>query len=342
MKQFLISDKGQFYKANLHGHSTCSDGKKTPEELKEIYKSAGYAIYAYTDHDLLIDHSELNDEDFLALTATEVEINCPGEKSFSYRPCYHFCFYHEDQHQVALPCFNPIHVFHNRKDLGEKQAYIGTPDYKRNYYKVNEMLAEYAKHGFIAMLNHPTWSKQTMEDYQNLDTSHIFAMEMYNHSSYVMGYEEENSHIYDELLRKGNKLFCTATDDNHNGHPAGSARWDSLGGFVMIKSEELSQKAIVQALKRGDFYASTGPEIREVYVEDNILHVKTSPAAKIYLTTAVRQAKVVYPASPHTALTEASFDLSDIFPGYVRLTVVDDRGRKAWSQPLFGEFSGKQ
>ena len=41
MKQYLFPQEGKFYRANLHCHSTLSDGKRTPEELKEIYKSAG-------------------------------------------------------------------------------------------------------------------------------------------------------------------------------------------------------------------------------------------------------------------------------------------------------------
>ena len=34
MRKYLISNEGSFYKANLHTHSTVSDGRLTPEELK--------------------------------------------------------------------------------------------------------------------------------------------------------------------------------------------------------------------------------------------------------------------------------------------------------------------
>ena len=37
-------------KINFHTHTTCSDGKKTPEEAAEIYKAAGYDAIALTDH----------------------------------------------------------------------------------------------------------------------------------------------------------------------------------------------------------------------------------------------------------------------------------------------------
>lgn len=37
MKKYLIPNEGKFYKANLHMHTTVSDGKMTPEEVKEEY-----------------------------------------------------------------------------------------------------------------------------------------------------------------------------------------------------------------------------------------------------------------------------------------------------------------
>ena len=89
MRKYLIPENGNFYKANLHCHTTFSDGKKTPAEVKELYRSLGYSVVAYTDHDILIAHDELNDENFLALHGFEMEINEPG--SPIKRTC-HLCF----------------------------------------------------------------------------------------------------------------------------------------------------------------------------------------------------------------------------------------------------------
>lgn len=74
MRKYLISEKGKFYKANLHCHSTVSDGRNTPEELRDYYKAHGYQILALTDHELLVDHSDLNAEDFLMFTGYEYAI----------------------------------------------------------------------------------------------------------------------------------------------------------------------------------------------------------------------------------------------------------------------------
>ena len=62
MKTYLLPENGTFYKANLHCHTTISDGRMTPEEVKNAYKEQGYSIVAYTDHDVFIPHPELCEE----------------------------------------------------------------------------------------------------------------------------------------------------------------------------------------------------------------------------------------------------------------------------------------
>jgi predicted metal-dependent phosphoesterase TrpH len=48
-------------KGCLHTHTTCSDGKLTPQELANAYESRGYDFIAFTDHDYLLkpDYREL-------------------------------------------------------------------------------------------------------------------------------------------------------------------------------------------------------------------------------------------------------------------------------------------
>ena len=87
MKKSLFPEKGRFYKANLHNHTVFSDGNETPEEIKEIYRKQGYQIVAYTDHDVMIPHSELTDSEFLALTGVEYEFT---EEQPSFYAMYYF------------------------------------------------------------------------------------------------------------------------------------------------------------------------------------------------------------------------------------------------------------
>ena len=74
MRKYLLPESGNFYKANLHCHSTLSDGRLTPEQLKKAYMDKGYSIIAYTDHDIMLDHSDLAEENFLPLRSYEMEI----------------------------------------------------------------------------------------------------------------------------------------------------------------------------------------------------------------------------------------------------------------------------
>ena len=93
MKKYLLPESGNFYKANLHCHSTVSDGKWTPEQIKQNYMAQGYSVVAYTDHDVMVPHHELSDESFLALTGYEMEINEPKDpQNPRKRKTCHLCY----------------------------------------------------------------------------------------------------------------------------------------------------------------------------------------------------------------------------------------------------------
>ena len=74
MKKVLLDSSLNYYKANLHGHTTESDGVMTPAEVKKLYKNEGYSVIAFTDHEHLIDNSYLNDDGFIALTDVGAEV----------------------------------------------------------------------------------------------------------------------------------------------------------------------------------------------------------------------------------------------------------------------------
>jgi len=75
MRQYLLPENGKFYKANMHMHTNISDGNMTREEVKQTFLDKGYSIVAYTDHEVLVPHNDLSDENFLALTSYEVSLS---------------------------------------------------------------------------------------------------------------------------------------------------------------------------------------------------------------------------------------------------------------------------
>ena len=75
MKKYIISPELNWYRANMHCHTTVSDGHYSPEEIKKHYKEMGYSIVAYTDHEIIRTHNDLTDDEFLAITSSEFSIN---------------------------------------------------------------------------------------------------------------------------------------------------------------------------------------------------------------------------------------------------------------------------
>lgn len=67
---------GTYYKAQLHVHSTNSDGDLSPDELASTYKELGYTFLAITDHDKLTLYSS-DDPDFILISGEEMTHSRP-------------------------------------------------------------------------------------------------------------------------------------------------------------------------------------------------------------------------------------------------------------------------
>ena len=335
MKIHLLPENGQYYKANLHCHTTVSDGAKTPAEVKEMYLAHGYSVVAFTDHDVLIAHPELADEKFLPLNGFEAEVMVPKESGLQVRKTCHLCYIALEPDQLTMPFYHrEKYLFGNAPSYRDQLKYDESkPDYVRSYTPecINEMIALGKENGFFVTYNHPTWS---LEDFGDYTAYHgMDAMEISNFSAFSEGYPEYNERVYDDMLRAGERIYCVSADDNHNRHPETSGRWDSFGGFVMIKADRLEYRTVTKALQNGDFYASEGPKIHDLWIEDGVLHITCSGAQKICLTTGKRRAYAAYSQNGEL-LEEASFVLpADAI--YIRLTVTDPRGYHANTRAYF-------
>ena len=311
MRTYLLPENGNFYKANLHCHSTCSDGRWSLEKLKCEYKKRGYSIIAFSDHDFCRSHPELSDGEFLALTSFEADISDNIVESSRYRRCYH------------LNCIA-------KNENSDGAEILPTPNY-RDINAINDYIAKMNAKGFLVSFNHPNWSLQTINDYAGLKG--LFASEIYTHAAYVEGIDSNQEMAYDHILRAGNRICCLMTDDNHDEYPADHPLNDSFGGFVVVKAPELSYGAVISALEAGEFYSSMGPEIFSLYVEDGRLHVECSPARSINMTTAGRRCGVVR-ALRGESVTCADFAIEPD-DGYARLQITDSEGLRANTNAFF-------
>ena len=330
MKVYLLPQNGNFYKANLHSHSTLSDGKWTVEEMKEKYKAQGYSIIAYTDHHVFLTHNDLADEDFLPLNGYEIDISEDKPWSRYIKTC-HFCLIALDRDRTVQNIYhNSVYIDRNadKVDLAKDRAPI-TRRYDPEF--ISALMQEAREDGFFVTYNHPVWSLESTEECFRYHGMH--AMEIVNYSSYVTGHEERNSNLYDAMLHRGEDIYCIATDDNHDVYPIGHPKCDSFGGFTMIKAEKLEYGAVTQALLDGHFYASEGPEIHELYYDsdDNRVHIKTTEAVRVLMTTGNRNNNAKTAERKGETVTETSFKLEQPDTDYVRFIVRDREGKEAYT-----------
>ena len=181
--------------------------------------------------------------------------------------------------------------------------------------------------GFFITYNHPTWSKENHTQFGRYEGMH--AMEIFNYGTWEAGYPEYNAKDFDALLLEGRKIYAIAADANHR------RGRDTCGGWVMIKAEKLDYRTITKALEDGNFYASWGPEIKELWFEDGKLHVVCSDAVRITCNHRYRRALAVYAPKGET-INEAVFEIPKEY-GYVRVTVVDEKGRCADTNAYYTE-----
>ena len=299
------------FKANLHCHTTCSDGRLTPQQVKEHYKAHGYSVVAYTDHNVLVDHSDLNDPEFLALVGIEVDTD-----SFVYGRKYEF---NQTCHLCAIA----------------RDPAAAVPVYRAESYTPEAIAAkveEFHRHGYLVNYNHPTWSCESGEEF--LHYGDYDGMEIFNYSAEVAtnnGCSQNEFALALRLLKR--PIRCIAADDNHEGR---NCEDDACGGWVVFKAPELSYKAIIEAYDNMQFYASTGPEIHQCYVEDGVLKLDCSPVRRIHI-----MAQGINPMlceySDACDLTHAELRLDTIRPDtrYLWVQITDGAGRKAWMNPWF-------
>ena len=328
----LIPEAGKFYKTNLHCHTTISDGKQTPEQVKEFFKSRGYSAVCYTDHEVLVGHEDLCDDEFIALHGYEVAIKKDeGGHTGLFMPVYHFNIIAKTQSQRYMPRFyrdNPSCAGDSRRwihEVGvydkEGDDYIDHTEYDVNW--INEYLAGVKAGGYLITYNHPMWSMQSALDYAGLKSIH--AIEVINGA--CIGINDDTAMHYETILRQGTRIVPVGGDDNHGEAACGL-------GWTMIKAPELTYEALTDAYEKGYCSASEGPEIHSLVIENGKIKIKTSEAAAITLFSEGRYVRAR--RSCTETYTEAEFDYTpEKFGKYFRFEVRDAAGYKAFSNAYY-------
>jgi hypothetical protein len=299
---------GRWYKGNTHTHTLNSDGDSTPDEVARWYREHGYQFVVLTDHNFLTSVSGLNalhaaDEKFLVIKGEEVT----------------------DRFGEA-----PIHI--NGLNVSERVAPQGGTSVSDVLQRNVDAIR---KADGVPHINHPNfrWAI-TADDLKRVRNNRLF--EIFNGHPQtnnvggggVPGLEE----AWDAILSEGLLLYGIAVDDAHTfknpGNPdvAGPGR-----GWVAVRAARLEARAVLEAMERGDFYASTGVELSE--------YEATSSAIKIAVrATMFSKYRIQFIGTGGRVLSEhaeasASYAIKGT-EGYVRARVIESNGRMAWAQPV--------
>lgn len=299
MNNLPFHKPGKFYKGNLHTHSTRSDGRISVEAVCKFYKDHGYHFLSITDHFMenyrypITDATSYHTPDFVTLYGAELH--------------------------AGKTCSDEVwHILANGLP----------PDFAPNLPDENgPQIAQRAlEAGAFVTVAHPAWYNLSEEDVINLGPAH--AIEIINGISADHSDKIDSMYMLDVMLARGYRYTALATDDAHFKPDFR----DTLRGWTWVKSAELTPEAILAALKRGDFYSSTGPLLHDVQVTPGeSIKVRCSPCESVFVTSKGSWASYKHGHS----LTEIDIPIRHLKQPYCRVTVRDAHGGRAWTNPIW-------
>ena len=326
--RFGIGDPAaeRWFRGNTHAHTSNSDGDSPPDSVARWYRDAGYDFLFITDHEKVTDPAPLNARygapgRFLLIAGEEVTQLVADTT-------------HPDSRRQAH--VNALGISRLVTRIGERGIAQGmsiADTYARN-------IADIRAAGGIAQVNHPNfrWSVR-LDDLEAIPDSTLF--EIWNAHTGVnnLGGVDASGRVapsaealWDSLLTRGKVVFAVADDDSHSfrASDADSYALTRPGrAWIMVRADTLSEPAILGAIRRGDFYASTGVTLSDLAVTDRAITLTVSPVYDSRYTIEFLGSGGRVLATVHDR--RASYTIRGD-EGYVRARVSDSNGRKAWTQ----------
>jgi len=274
----------------------------SPEQVIDLYRDGGYSFLAITDHWKYGIYQYLQTEDIIIFGSVELDKSLPPELGF----CHHVVF-------MAVPEDTP---FKHGQDLSMLC----------NDMSMQEMIAFMTANGHIAIYAHPRWSGVKMEEFDSIQG--CTCLEVYNYNCEIGNGRGESSFYYEHSLWNGKNIFCNACDDTHT-------ESDCFGGYIVVKAKSLTHRDIIDAIKTGSFYASTGgPDIFDFCIEDRIAHISCSAAKSIAFFSDGWFGDNHH--ADEALLVQASWDTEEALRpvSYVYAVCSDEKGNHSWTQPI--------
>jgi hypothetical protein len=193
--------------------------------------------------------------------------------------------------------------------------------------------------GGVPYIAHTYWSGLRTEQWEAC--AGLVGLEVWNSGCELEIGRGDASLHWDEALERGWPLLGLATDDSHN------PGYDSGFAWTMVRAAERTQEAVLDALRTGAFYGSTGPELEAVELTDDAITVRCSPVQSVTLFAGrhrgarVNAGRLGYPHNGQilerdTAglITACRLERPWDAP-YGRIEVADPAGGRAWTNPLW-------
>ncbi|MGV3588680.1 MAG: histidinol-phosphatase [Adhaeribacter sp.] len=308
--------KAKWYKGNTHTHSYWSDGDDFPEMIIDWYKTKGYDFIALSDHNILAQGEfwrqipahpfrQKRFREYLAKygekwvtykTDSSGKISVKLKTLAEYRPLF------EEKNKFLIIQAEeitdgykgkPIHINAiNVKELIKGQGGNSVAEVMQN--NLNQVYEQRQRTGqpMFPHINHPNfgWAIKA-EDMLELKGERFF--EVYNGHPHVhnygdsvtIGMEELWDRLLTHYLKQGKPLlYGLATDDSHNYLEQKVGLSNPGRGWIMVRAEELTPAALIAAMEAGNFYASTGVELKDVTYKKGKLEVQVKPKADVNYT----------------------------------------------------------
>ena len=311
----------KWWKGNLHTHSLWSDGDEFPEMIASWYAERDYNFLALTDHNVLSDGMrwmkladivKRSDDQILNRYIEKFGqswVETRGKKDaadFAVRlkPLHEFRHLLEQKNQfIMIPAEEisdraegkPVHI--NATNVAEALQPAGGETVREAMQNNLRAILEHEKeHGreILPHLNHPNFGYAvTAQDLAAVVSEKFF--EVYNGHPGVnhLGDKDHPSieRIWDlvNAIRRDTldvpPIMGIATDDSHEYHGKPGSRPGR--GWVMVRSRYLTPEHLIRAMKRGDFYASSGVTLKDVQFDPatKTLSISISPDDQATYTT---------------------------------------------------------
>jgi len=298
----------RWYKGNTHTHTWWSDGDTPPEAVAAWYKEHGYNFLVLSDHNVLSDvekwlpikggpraEAAVRYERQFGPDWVEKRVR-DGVTEYRLKTLTEFRPLFEEagkflmiQGEEISDAYNklPVHVNGvNLKTLIPPQGGATMLETMQN--NLDAVYEQSARTGqpMFPHLNHPNfhWANP-VEDIMRLRGQQM--VEVHNGHPQVNNYGDADrpsaERIWDICLarRLGDLklpvMWGLATDDAHNYLTWEPAKSNPGRGWIVVRSKYLTPQHIVQAVQRGDFYASTGVELEDVRFAENVLELRIRP-----------------------------------------------------------------